>query len=458
MSESESPLRFCIVSTFYPPYNFGGDGIYAHRLANGLARRGHSVTILHSPTAYEALAGGPPSEGYDDHANVTVRPIRTPLGKLGLLAVQQTGRPCFQGRQLRRWLDSERYDVIHYNNVSLLGGPHVFRYGNGLKLCTLIEHWLVCPMHVLWKFDREVCTKPSCLRCTLHGRRPPQLWRYTGLMRRATRHIDAFIGPSLFTMNMHRERGLRGTMVHLPLFHPEPPAVDSGRGPVNEGRPYFLFVGRLEKIKGVQTIIPVFRDICDVDLLIAGSGTYESELQSLAVGATNIRFVGQVDQQRLQGLYRSALATIVPSLCYETFGVIVAESYSTSTPVIVYAQSSLKEIVSTHGGGLMYHDERGLRSAITRLREDAPLRARLGQEGRRAYDAEFAEEAFVSHYLAVVRELLTPGRVRAVSERQIMDGANTLSGRRVLAAHPGSPPRTVKASEPAGPDGCGKRP
>ena len=114
------------------------------------------------------------------------------------------------------------YDVIHYNNVSLLGGPHVFRYGQGLKLCTLIEHWLVCPMHVLWKFDREVCTKPTCFRCQLAGRRPPQLWRHTGLMRRAARHIDAFLGPSVFTIRMHQERGLRGAMIQLPLFYPEP--------------------------------------------------------------------------------------------------------------------------------------------------------------------------------------------------------------------------------------------
>ena len=49
-------LRFCVVTTFYPPYNFGGDGIYAHRLANALARRGHRVSVIHSPSAYELLA------------------------------------------------------------------------------------------------------------------------------------------------------------------------------------------------------------------------------------------------------------------------------------------------------------------------------------------------------------------------------------------------------------------
>jgi len=181
------------------------------------------------------------------------------MGKLGLLAVQQLGRPVLQAPALRRLLDCGSFDVIHYNNVSLLGGPHVFRYGTGLKLCTLIEHWLVCPMHVLWKYDREVCTRPSCFLCTVYGKRPPQLWRYTGLMRRATRSIDAFIGPSRFTIEMHRQRGLQGKMIQLPLFHTEPDVKPESASSFNEGtnrRPYFLFVGRLERIKGLQ---PLFR-------------------------------------------------------------------------------------------------------------------------------------------------------------------------------------------------------
>jgi len=403
-------LRFCLVTTFYPPYNFGGDGIYAHRLANGLARLGHQVTVLHSPTAYEMLAGVKPSDTYNDHENVTVRPVRTPLGKLGLLAVQQLGQPCLQASALKQWLDRGNFDVIHYNNVSLLGGPGVFRYGTGLKLCTLIEHWLVCPMHVLWKFDRELCTKPSCFLCTIYGKRPPQLWRYTGLMQRATQSIDAFVGPSRFTIRMHQERGLKGKMVQLPLFHAKPDQCSESVSLVVESsnkRPYFLFVGRLEKIKGLQTIIPTFRELSDVDLIVAGSGTYEEQLKQMAERAPNIRFIGQANMRQLQILYHDAIATIVPSLCYETFGIIVAESFATRTPVIVRNHSSLREFIEDYGGGFTFDTENELRSAVKKLHSDTELRNRLGRHGRVAYDAEFGEGSFLEHYLSEVRQLLT---------------------------------------------------
>jgi glycosyltransferase involved in cell wall biosynthesis len=39
--------------------------------------------------------------------------------------------------------------------------------------------------------------------------------------------------------------------------------------------PFFLFVGRLEKLKGLQTLIPVFRRYLKAQLLIAGTGSYE---------------------------------------------------------------------------------------------------------------------------------------------------------------------------------------
>jgi glycosyltransferase involved in cell wall biosynthesis len=210
-------------------------------------------------------------------------------------------------------------------------------------------------------------------------------------------------------MQMHSERGLRGTMVQLPLFHVEPdvgpepvPSVTEGR----DGQPYFLFVGRLEKIKGLQTIIPTFRALPEVDLVIAGSGTYEEQLRLMAEGAPNIRFVGRADARQLHRLYGDAIATVVPSLCYETFGIIVAESFAARTPVIVRDHSSLREFIEDYGGGFTFSTEGELRSAIDQLRSDRKLRNRLGDQGRAAYDAEFSERPFLEHYLAVVRRLL----------------------------------------------------
>ena len=49
------PLRFCMFSTYYPPYSYGGDGITLQRLCRALVRAGHEVTVVHDADAYTSL-------------------------------------------------------------------------------------------------------------------------------------------------------------------------------------------------------------------------------------------------------------------------------------------------------------------------------------------------------------------------------------------------------------------
>src|SRR5919106_3229385 len=55
------PLRFCMLTTFYPPWSFGGDAIQVQRLSEALAERGHEVTVVHSLEAYRALSRDRPA-------------------------------------------------------------------------------------------------------------------------------------------------------------------------------------------------------------------------------------------------------------------------------------------------------------------------------------------------------------------------------------------------------------
>ncbi len=253
-------MRFCFVSTFYPPFHLGGDAVYVKRLVHELADRGHEIEVIHCIDAFRLLSGGKPKASYSQHPNVKIHGLESPFGFLSPLATQQTGLPLFKRKQIRRVLDRE-FDVIQYQNISLVGGPEILRYGAGIKLYKLSEYWLLCPMHLLFKYDRRPCDKKSCVLCSLAHRRPPQWWRYTGFLRQMTRHVDAFLSPSLFCRDKHLQLGLAGPIVRLPPFVPleEQPSGEA-QGTDEFPEPFFLFVGRLEKIKGLETLIPVFRN------------------------------------------------------------------------------------------------------------------------------------------------------------------------------------------------------
>ncbi len=405
-ADGQRPLRFCMVTTFYPPYNFGGDGIFVQRLANELARRGHTVEVLHSVDAHRALHGREPTAGYEDHPNVTVHGIQSGAGLLAPLAIQQTGRPLLQAGRIQAVLERE-YDVIHYHNVSLVGGPKVLEYGRALKLYTMHEYWLICPTHVLFRFNREACTRRTCFACTLAHRRPPQWWRYTDLLPTALRHVDLFLAPSRFSAELHRRLGLVGPIEHLPLFVPplEESAGDAGnemRG--DGGRPYFLFVGRLEKLKGVQSLIPIFRSYGAAELLVVGEGSYELHLRRLAGGAANVRFLGRLPYRGLGGLYRGALALIVPSLAYESAPLVALEAFQHGTPVIVRDLGGMPELVETSGAGFTYRTDAELRSALDRLAGDPAARGELGARAQAAYRREWTPDVHLRRYFELIEQ------------------------------------------------------
>ena len=404
---NDRALRFCMITTFYPPYNFGGDGIFVHRLSNELAQRGHHVEVIHCLDSYLMLAGQGPAGTYDDHPQVTVHGLKSRFGPLSPLATQQTGFPFFKWRRLREILE-QPFDVINYHNISLVGGPKVLELGTGIKLYTMHEYWLVCPTHVLFRFNRAACTQPHCLTCSLLQKRPPQWWRYVSLLQSSAKHVDAFIALSSFSERQHRQMGFDFPMVHLPGFvsSPEPVALGPEEGPGEaEAQPYFLFVGRLEKLKGVQTLISVFRAHPEAWLLIAGSGSYESRLRQMAQGSANIRFVGQLAQGQLQRMYERAVALVVPSLCFETFSLVTAEAFKQRTPVIARNLGALAEVVEESAGGLLYDTDEELLQAMDRLLADPSYRRELGQRGYEAYRQNWTVEAHLRRYLSLIDEL-----------------------------------------------------
>ena len=401
------PLSICMVTTFYPPLHFGGDAAYAYQLTNALARRGHAVTVVHSADAYRAL-GGKHAGDFAHAPGVTVRRLesRSPTGSS--LATYLTGKPGVYARQLHDVLDGGHFDVIHFHNVSLAGGPGVLEYGDAVKLYTTSEHWLVCPMHVLFRYNREPCVEPHCLRCTLAFRRPPQLWRYTGLLERSVKHVDLFLSPSRFTLEAHRARGFTAPMRHLPYFHAEHEHDPTGSEPGSDpARPYFLYVGRLERLKGVQVLIDVFRDYRDADLVVVGEGTYEDELHRQAAGLDHVRFLGRLHPSRLEELYDGAVALVVPSIGYEVFGIVALEAFARRTPAIAHDLGALTEVIEDSGGGLLYRTARELREAMDRLLGDEELRRELGDQGYDAWQRLWSEDVHIARYYEAIEEART---------------------------------------------------
>jgi glycosyltransferase involved in cell wall biosynthesis len=417
-------MRFCMITTFYPPHHFGGDAIFTYRLSHLLAERGHDVEVFHSEDAFRALGGVEAGKGYPEHPRVRRTALRSRLGVLDVLAVQQLGRPGAHAGVLGRLFEAGRFDVVHFHNASLMGAPSLLAQSqatDAVSLYTLHEHWLVCPMHVLWRFDREPCEKQTCIRCQLKGRRPPQLWRYTDLRDRSIAAVDAVLAPSRFTLEKHRELGLRVNPRLLPHFVPEP--AQPAAGAASSERPYFLFAGRLERLKGAADAIDAMRSVPDADLVLAGDGTERKTLEALAQGMSNVRFVGRLGPGELSALLALARAALVPSLCYEVFGLSAVEAFACGTPAVLRDRGSLTELAADSGAALTFSTRDELVAALRTMLDDEPRRCELARRARAAYLELWHPEVHLTRYLDIVEELKS-----AKSGRRAAAGRHVLAG------------------------------
>jgi glycosyltransferase involved in cell wall biosynthesis len=198
--------------------------------------------------------------------------------------------------------------------------------------------------------------------------------------------------------------------VVLPYFTAPESAAPLDPGEPRPERPYFLFAGRLVWLKGLQTLIPVFRRYPKARLLVAGTGPDEARLRRMAGGHPNIVFVGHRSGPQLRQLYRDAVALIVPSLWYEVFGLVIIEALAQQTPAIVRNIGGMPEIIAESGGGLVYETEMDLVSAMDRLLAESSMRATLGRRGYEATQGRWSASTHLAAYLEIVDDAMTRTR------------------------------------------------
>lgn len=395
-----------MISIYYPPYSFGGDSIYLYRLCTELVRAGHEVDVIHCADSFYMFTDKVNPKAFPVSEGITIHTIRSGVGTVSPLLSHQTGQPFLKAGKIREILSSKKFDVIHYHNISLFG-PGVLAIEPAhpaVKLYTAHDHWLVCPVNVLWKNNEHACDKPTCLSCTLRSKRPPQVWRYTPMMRRAARHVDQFFTPSRFCRDMHHQRGFDRDIEVLPYFLPPAETVMPDEGASPHRRPFYLFVGRLEKIKGVQNVLRHFAGEGDYDLVVVGSGLYEEELKREAAGMQRVHFAGWLNHDEMRRYYRHALALVVPSITYETFGIVVIEAYAQGLPVIVHNLGALPEVVEESGGGLIYDTDEQLSRQLDELARNAALREEMGKRGHEAFLRNWTPGMHLAQYYRHIDE------------------------------------------------------
>jgi phosphatidylinositol alpha-mannosyltransferase len=157
-----------------------------------------------------------------------------------------------------------------------------------------------------------------------------------------------------------------------------------------DGKTNILFVGRLEKRKGLRYLLDAYsrlqRELPNIRLLVVGPGNLDKESHRIlsARNPQNVVLVGKVSYRDLARYYATADIFCSPATGAESFGIVLLEAMAAGKPVVASNIEGYDGIVSHGKQGMLVpkRDPEALSNTLAYLAHNPDLRVRMGMQGR----------------------------------------------------------------------------
>jgi glycosyltransferase involved in cell wall biosynthesis len=356
-------------------FEAGGAEKSVRMSTDGLRARGHEVAVLATDRLTERF---PDQPRYADHLIPAIR------GRAIRRFVHYRYYPPAV-RAVTELMASFRPDLVHLHTIGEFSPAALGPTAGVPRVLTVHgpEDWTKELLR--WNLRSAASGRlsgPDLLRLIYLRtvQRPPYL--------RQIRRLDAVIAPSRYIATT-----VAPDVADVPV-HVVPNAAElPGVTPVPASE-VVLFVGRLENVKGVQTLLSAFAQVVAerpaARLRIVGEGTFRPILEQQATAlqlGSRVEFVGHRDRAAVEAELRDCRVFVVPSIWPENFPLAVLEAIGTGRPVVASRIGGLPEIVEHGRTGLLVPpaEPEALAGALRRLLGDL--------DGARAMGAAAAERA-----------------------------------------------------------------
>lgn len=305
---------------------------------------------------------------------------------------------------------SFRPEVIHAHNTFPIISPSLYWAADRIKVPvvqTLHNFRLMCLNALYLREDRvcEECTGKLPWRGILHkcyrGSMPAStvlcgmlgMHRALGTFRKK---VTRYIAFNKFCRSKFIEGGLPAERIVI-----KPNFVECS-APQDAPRSGLLFVGRLSHEKGLASLAAAMQNSPGVRLRVAGDGPDKGMLSDL----DNVRLLGALQKNDVRLEMSRATALVVPSIWFETFGLVVIEAFASSCPVIASRTGALAELVVDGVTGLLFEPGNVVdmvQKIDWAMRHPAEMAA-MGAAAHAQFQREFSPEANHSRLIAIYQE------------------------------------------------------
>jgi len=324
-------------------------------------------------------------------------------------------------REITKLVEDQRPDVACIHNVFPLISPAVYHTLHSLGVPTIqivknFRFWCPsgtfythgeicerCKFGDYWHAVQHRCYRDSYLLSALYAA-SVGLNRMAGMMEK----IDAFICLTEFSRQKLLEVGIPAAKIFV-----RPHFIDTSQvEPAWQDGKYAVYLGRLSPEKGVWALVKAFEQMPEISLKIAGTGPLEGALKAYVAekGLRNVEFVGFQQSAEKWPLLQDSLFTVAPSEFYETFGMVVIESYAAGKAVIGSNLGSLAYVIEDGESGLLFRpgDVDDLVEKVRFLAARPGVRQRMGRYARTLAETKYGQEQNYADWLRILEAVIGP--------------------------------------------------
>lgn len=393
-------MRVLIATDTYPP-DVNGAAYFTHRLATGLAGRGHDVHVVC------ASDRGP---ARDERVNgVLLHRLRS-----ASVLVHPTMRVAVPSR-LDSLLSAVAPDVVHVQGHFITGRAAISAARRAGVPVVATNHFM--PDN-LFQFAHV----PQRLRGIV-GR---LAWRDFGRVFARADHVTT---PTPIAARLLAEQGFTRDVeavscgIDLTRFRPPARPKSHARNLLGlPDRPTVLFVGRLDEEKRLEEAVralPLVRNVTDAQLALVGEGRCRQELERLAarIGVgEHVRFCGFVPDELIPEVYAAADVFCMPGVA-ELQSIATLEAMATGLPVAAADAMALPHLVRPGETGFLHRpgDVQALARHLIELLTSDEKRAEMGRAARRIAMTH-DHQASLARFEDIYRSLSAARRTAAEEE------------------------------------------
>ncbi|PMQ01811.1 MAG: group 1 glycosyl transferase [Dictyoglomus sp. NZ13-RE01] len=339
-------MKILFINVLYEPFIGGGAEIVLKNLVEGAFYMGHEVKVLSfwdKNDKEEIINGIPVYRAKIPNIYLPYGKIRQPLLKRRLWHILDVYNPIAKKIILKQVRDFKP-DILSIHNTQGWSSSiwYAISDSNVPAIQVLHDLYLLCPANM---FKNNVVCVNQCLTC--------KLMRFPYKLK--SNNLKAVVGVSNFILSKYLSYGyFKEVPIKKVIYNSLKLSdfiVEKKLDPkyINLG-----FIGTLAPNKGIEVLLKAYHKVKKPNyrLFVAGSGKqdYEEYLKS-KYGDDSINFMGRVEPK---SFFEKVDVTIVPSICYETFGMVVIESFAFGVPVIGSDIGGIPEMIINGVNGILF--------------------------------------------------------------------------------------------------------